>query len=95
MFARGGWDYEVSLWFPVSLLCFFKMSSLLQSFHSRDVVNGLAERIVVQEWREKVHAWGKKFKKQNQTLKMRSQIWEEGGTFLRVVNNSTLFVLPG
>lgn len=62
MFACGGWDYEVSLWFPVSLLCFFEMSSLLQSFHSRDVLNGLAERNVIQEWREKVHAWGKSSK---------------------------------
>lgn len=61
MFACGRWDYEV-LWFPVSLLCFFKMPSLLQSFHSRDVLNGLAERNVVQEWREKVHAWRKSSK---------------------------------
>lgn len=37
---------RVSLWCPVSLLCFFTMISL-QSFHNRNVLlNGLAERII-------------------------------------------------
>lgn len=77
MFASGSWDYRCFLWFPVCLLCFFTISSSLQSFHNREVLNWLAERNTVKKWKEKVYEVKVQNKTNKKRLQIRVQIWKE------------------
>lgn len=53
--------------------CIFPMSSL-QSLHNRNVLHGLAERIVAKKVKRK-SSWSKYPKKQNKTLQVHAEIW--------------------